>query len=118
MDVSQPVDDECVENENKAVHTQVETLIDEEASNYSDEPSDEDYESEELVSRETLQRLSHHARSTSKYIQIYEMLHYAFIVYLQTVVGTVRCTFYQQDLNVHASQFGTYRSEGNKVWGC
>ena len=57
MDESQAVHDECVPIEMKAVQTQVETLIDEEASNYSDQPSSEEYESEELVSRERLQRL-------------------------------------------------------------
>ena len=46
----------------------VETLIDEEGSNGSYVPSDEGYESEELVSRETLLRMSEQARLRSMYI--------------------------------------------------
>jgi len=80
IDEGHAVNDECVPIEMKAVHTQVETLLDEEASNYSDQPSSEDYESEELVSR--LQRLTDAPRSTSTYIPYLERLHCTFIVYL------------------------------------
>ena len=65
---SERVNETFLDVESKNENKIVETLIDEEASNGSYVPSDEGYESEELVSRETLLRISEQARLRSNYI--------------------------------------------------
>ena len=64
---SERVNETFLDVESKKENKFAETLIDEEASDGS-VPSDEGYESEELVSRETLFRISEQARLRSNYI--------------------------------------------------
>ena len=66
--VTEKVNETYVGIENKLENTLVDTLMDEEASNASNVASDEEYESEELVSRETLLRLSEQAELRSSYL--------------------------------------------------
>ena len=66
--VTEKVNQTYVGIENKLENTLLDTLMDEEASNASNVASDEEYKSEELVSRETLLRLSEQAELRSTYL--------------------------------------------------